>query len=134
MRIPRQDQCDPTDPEQHALWALVCPPAAGETPMLIPEWVARQISAALWHCGFRHHPELQTRKFQRPYRGAQHPLNGSGRWVDINEPDPEPVILPNLAEMTPAERDAVIAQARALGMVPEPQEPPNVARIENGDE
>lgn len=120
-------------PEEHALWALVCPPVVGTSPMLIPNFVARKLSAALWHAGFRHHPELQTQKPQRAHRGPQGPLNGMTKWVPVTEPDPDPVILPNLAEMTVAEREAVMSQARALGMVPEAPEPVTYARIENGD-
>lgn len=133
MRIPRQSECDPENPEEHALWALVCPPVVGQSPMLIPTFVAKKLSKALWDAGFRHNPELQRRKFQRPHRGQQHGLNGTGRWVPMDHADPDPVILPNLGEMTVAEREAVMAQARALGMVPEVPEPVNTARVVNGD-
>lgn len=120
-------------PEEHAVWALVCPPVVGTTPMLIPTFVAKKLSAALWRAGFRHHPELQEQKVQRAYRGPQGPLNGMTKWVPMSEVDPDPVILPNLAEMTVAEREAVIGQARALGMVPEVPTPVTYAQIENGD-
>ncbi|WP_052280793.1 phage gene 29 protein family protein [Nocardia vulneris] len=132
-RIPHQSECNMDDPEEHALWALVCPPATGQTPILLPLFVAKNLAKALWNCGFRHHPELQTVKFQRPFRGQQHPMNGMGRWVPIDTPEPDLPILPNLAEMTPHEVDDIVQQARALGAVPEIPEPPNHARVVNGD-
>jgi hypothetical protein len=129
MRMPRQDECNPNDPEEHALWALVCPPGIGQTPMLIPEFVARRLSEALWHAGFRHHPEMQTKKFQRPFRGPQHALNPMGKWVDMGEESPEPVVLPNLAEMTAEELAVIMRQAQELGIVPEVPAPVDTARV-----
>ena len=55
MGIPiNQDQCDPNDPDTHALWALRALPAP----------IRPKVSRELWDAGFRHNPELQTVRYE----------------------------------------------------------------------
>ena len=49
-----QDQCDPNDPDTHALWALRSLPAP----------IRPKVSRELWDAGFRWNEELQTVQFQ----------------------------------------------------------------------
>ncbi|MBV7294935.1 DUF2744 domain-containing protein [Corynebacterium sp. TAE3-ERU12] len=77
--VPDQDKCDPESPDEHLLWALMGLPGPGATAvMLVPEPALRQWSKHLWECGFRHHPELQTRRYEPP----SDPLSGGGEWVN----------------------------------------------------
>ncbi|WP_051407330.1 DUF2744 domain-containing protein [Nocardia sp. CNY236] len=125
MRFPTQNHCDPEDPEQHLLWALAQIPMSRNQPMLLQESIARVISKHLYECGFRHHPELQQKKLQLPYRGQQHTLNGSARWVPADAEDPEPVVLPDMSAMTVHEQEHVINQLKQLGRIRDPE--PNIS-------
>lgn len=63
---PFQQDCDPENPKRHAAWcwAAGIPDPAPARPLpipLIPPQLAEGISEMLWHFGFRHHPELQTK-------------------------------------------------------------------------
>lgn len=49
-----QDQCDPNDPDTHALWALRALPAP----------IRPKVSRDLWDAGFRWHEELQTVRYE----------------------------------------------------------------------
>jgi len=55
MSIPiNQDQCDPNDPDTHALWALRALPAP----------IRPKVSRDLWDAGFRWNEELQTIRYE----------------------------------------------------------------------
>ena len=55
MNIPiNQDQCDPNDPQQFAIWAL----------RRLPAPIRPMTSQDLFDAGFRHHPELQTVRYE----------------------------------------------------------------------
>lgn len=49
-----QDQCDPNDPDTHALWALRALPAP----------IRPKVCRDLWDAGFRWHEELQTVRYE----------------------------------------------------------------------
>jgi hypothetical protein len=49
-----QDQCDPNDPDTHALWALRALPAP----------IRPKVSRDLWDAGFRWNEELQAIRFE----------------------------------------------------------------------
>ncbi|WP_306365245.1 DUF2744 domain-containing protein [Nocardia sp. CC227C] len=131
MRFPTQNQCDMGDPAQHLLWALAQVPMSRTQPMLLQESIARVMSKHLYECGFRHHPELQEKKLQLPHRGQQHMLNGSARWVSIDEVEPDPVVLPDMSAMTVHEQEHVINQLKQLGRIEEPATPRSVAETTN---
>lgn len=121
MNIPTQDVCDPENPEEHALWALVHLPQVG-APLLLHPSVLRDWSKHLWDLGFRHDPELQTLKFQRPFAGRQSPFNGATGWVPTGTPDPDIRVLPDIHSLTVEENAAMLAQYERAGMIPEPTE------------
>lgn len=113
-RLPTQENCEPeegseVDPKEIYQWALTALPFAGSTPLLIQPEARAQWSELLWNLGFRHHPELQTKKIRAPHRGQQHALNGAVQVVDINDPDPDPVTIPDPLAYTPHEQ-AVMAE------------------------
>lgn len=55
MSIPiNQDQCDPNDPDTHALWALRALPAP----------IRPKVSRDLWDAGFRWNEDLQAVRFE----------------------------------------------------------------------
>ncbi|GAB4584396.1 phage gene 29 protein family protein [Nocardia sp. IFM 10818] len=121
MSIPVQAGCDPDNPEEFALWALLHLPRTG-VPMLMHPSVLRDWSKHLWDLGFRHNPELQTKKLQRPIAGKQSPFNGSTQWVDIDTEEPPLRAIPDIASLTPEENAAMLAQYERAGMIPAPSD------------
>lgn len=118
------------DPEEHFLFALSNIPGMGASPMIIPLQLGKVISAHLYKVGYRHHPELQEVKLLRPYRGDQTTLNPSAQWVPIDAEEPEPVVVPDITTLTVHEREAILAQYRAQGLLPESAPAPNVAYVQ----
>lgn len=125
----KQSDSNMDDPKEHFAWAF----AAGVPDprynnltfqSLIPAPCFAAISEMLWHFGFRHHPELQT-KWVPEYAGADRNLLALG----VTDVSPEnvvelaaemvadqfPDVAARIASMTPENRDEVIAaQARDL--------------------
>lgn len=118
-RFPMQADCDPENPDEHFLWAVTQIPMGQEMMPVSPN-LARAISNHLYQCGFRHNPELQTKKQQRPWRGQQHSMNGMGRWVPMDAEEPEPVVLPNVSAMTNHERQLIVEELRNIGFIKDP--------------
>lgn len=129
MALKSQDLCDANDPEEHFLWALTSVPGVGNSPLMIPIQMAKQISQHLYEAGFRHVPAKQEKKWLRPYRGDQSHLNPGGKWVPMDTEEPEPVRIPDINQLTVHEREALLAQYRAQGLIPEPEPAPNVAYV-----
>ncbi|WP_167464989.1 phage gene 29 protein family protein [Nocardia brasiliensis] len=118
--IPTQENSDPDNPEEHLLWGLIHLPNVGGAPMVTHPDILRAWSKHLYDLGFRHHPELQTRKFQRPAAGPQSHWNPASAWVPLDTPEPQKRTLPSIESLTAAENAAMIAQYRAAGMIPDP--------------
>lgn len=123
-----QDKCDMSKPDEMALWAIL-----GfewndmRFPIAVP--LAKGLSSHLEACGFVHDPDRQRIKFRRPYRGPQHQYNGSGRWVSMDTPDPEPVVVQDLSKATREEINAYKDQLRELGEFPAEPEGPKGAEV-----
>lgn len=126
-RLPQQADCDPTKPDEHFLWALSQIPYGDKVMQPIQPNIARTISQHLHELGFRHHPQLQTRKLQVPHRGQQHYLNGLSRWVPMDTEEPEPVTLPDPAGMTTHERQLMVDELKNVGAIQDP--PPNRGKL-----
>ncbi|MBP2211077.1 hypothetical protein JOJ87_001421 [Rhodococcus ruber] len=121
-RLPTYETCQPPegeepDPREIFQWVFVQLPYVGSTPLIISPQVRPEWSKLFWELGFRHHPELQKKKIRVPHRGQQHALNGSVQIVDIDDPDPDPVVLPNMAEFTPHEQAVIAEQLRYSGAI-----------------
>lgn len=95
----------------------------------------RQWSEHLWKCGFAHRDYLagladedgnihvsklppQVLKFQPAIRGPRHGYNNAARWVSIDTPDPEPINLPDIRQLTIQENEIMLEQYRQAGMIP----------------
>jgi hypothetical protein len=133
--IPSQQNHNPADPKQHFAWALRnLPLIAGVGAITHPGFLASW-SEHLWKCGFAHRDYLegladedgnihvsqlpkQTIKLQQAFRGQRHDMNPAYRWVGVGDPDPEPVRIPNIREMTQQENEYMIRQYRDAGMIP----------------
>jgi len=133
--IPTQDTANMDDPTEHVLWALRNMPAFAGAGMVTHPGFLRAWSEHLWQCGFRHVSWLekladengmihvsklpqQSLKFQLPMRGPRHGYNNAARWVTVNTPDPEPIHLPDIRQLTIQENEAMLSQYRDAGMLP----------------
>lgn len=111
--LPTQATCDPENPEEHALWALVNFAGVVGAPLLLPLKFMRGLAHHLWRAGFRHHPELQEIYYQPPQMKKAGVWEGvAGKWVEAEAPGqiPESVMNPKtwddlVRSMPPATRD-----------------------------
>lgn len=115
-----QENCDLSKPEEMFLWMLMAIPVGNEM-MPILENSARTISKHLYECGARWHPKLQEKKYQAPIRGSQNAMNGLARWVGMDAPDPDPLVLPDVGAMTREEQEWMIAELKRHGALHEPK-------------
>ena len=146
--IPVQAETDFTDPQEHFLWALRNMPALAGAGMVTHPAFLRQWSQHLWDCGFAHRDYLegladadgnihvsklpaQRIKFQPPTRGPRHGYNNAASWVPVDTPDPEPVNLPDIRQLTIQENELMLQQYRQAGMIPSPFVAPSVAHVVN---
>jgi hypothetical protein len=133
--IPTQDTADMNDPTQHLLWALRSMPAFAGAGLVTHPGFLRAWSEHLFNAGFRHVEWLkrladedgnihvsklpkQMIRFQEPVRGPRHGYNNAARWVGVNEPDPQPINLPDIRQLTIQENEAMLQQYRDAGMIP----------------
>lgn len=144
--IPSQQEADFNKPEEHFLWALRNMPAFAGAGMVTHPGFLRQWSTHLWQCGFAHRDYLesladengnihvsklprQAIKFQPAMRGPRHGYNNAARWVPVNTPDPEPINLPDIRQLTVQENEIMLEQYRAAGMIPAPSPGPSMASV-----
>lgn len=113
--FPIADEANPNEIE----WAFVCLPLSNTLP-LMPQPKARKEWAELFLAlGFRWHPELATKKIRPVGRGMDHSMNGLTRVLDMEEPDPEPINVPDPEEMTAAELAFTLDRLAYMGRVPQ---------------
>lgn len=146
--IPSQQDADLDNPEEHFLWALRNMPTFAGAGMVTHPGFLRQWSAHLWGCGFVHRDYLvrladengmihvsqlpqQLLKFQPAVRGPRHGFNNAARWVSSDTPDPQPINLPDIRQLTVQENEAMLEQYRAAGMIPVPEQRGSTAEVTN---
>ena len=144
--IPTQEQADFSKPDEHFVWALRNMPSLSGAGVVTHPGFLRLWSEHLWACGFAHRDYLesladedgnihvsklprQTVKFQQPVRGPRHGFNNAARWVDVSTPDPEPINLPDIRQLTIQENEVMLEQYRQAGMIPAPPREPSKARV-----
>lgn len=115
MTIPSQGETDFDNPREHFLWSLRGL-TWGDSVAVIPRPILEKWSkhlvdtgavhvSALWKLadkdGLIHINDLprQTIKYLAPNKGADHQLNGSGRWVPVEHEEPDLEISPEQAEI-----------------------------------
>jgi len=144
--IPSQEEADLNNPEEHFLWALRNMPAFAGAGMVTHPGFLRQWSDHLWNCGFAHRDYLerladedgnihvsklprQSIKFQQAVRGPRHSYNNAARWVRSDTPDPEPINLPDIRQLTIQENQMMLDQYRQAGMIPQEQPQQSFAAV-----
>lgn len=119
-RIPTRDSCNQDDPRTAFKWAFVDWPFTAKQGFTPPSDLAEDWSQRLWDLGFRHDPDAQVKKLIPPHRGQQHPLNNTSRWVGMDEPEPDPVVIPDVssAVRTRHEQEVIKEQLEYDGVIP----------------
>ena len=130
-RIPTREMCNQDDPRTAFKWAFVAWPLTETQPFTPPPDIAEEWSQRLWELGFRHHPDLQSKRIAAPHRGQQHPLNNSSVVVDVDAPDPEPVIIPDMTDLTAHEQAVVAEQLYQTGVLKRQAPPRDTATVVN---
>ena len=106
-KLPVQADCNPENPEEFAVWAMVGIPGMKGAPLPFPVKYLRQVSRRLWDAGFRHHPECQTIKYKRPSANDPHWLTNPGSWVPIDEPVEEKSLKEWVQSLPLGQRQAI---------------------------
>lgn len=148
-RIPTWDNCNRSDPRTQLKPACVGLPWAGQQKFTPPsdlaeEWSEHWVKIGLVYVGdiaaladengtihVDQLPEPELRLIP-PHRGQQHPMNATMQWVDINEPDPQPVVIPDVSTRvhTPEEQAIVVEQLYHDGAIPRPEPEMDKATVE----
>lgn len=146
--IPLQKDADYSDPEQALAWTLVNAPGITpqSAPLTIPGPLGRCLSKHQRELGVVHVDELramanadgfihvdqlpvQVKKYQRPIRGQQIPLNNASTWVPMDTPEPEPIVIQDPQAMTRPEIEALKARLADMGELPTIEIKPDVAEV-----
>ncbi len=144
--IPTKENVDWKDPQQHFSWALKAMPVFAGAGMVTHPGFLKAWSEHLFNCGFAHRDYLesladengkihvsklpkQVVKFQPAVRGPRHGYNNAARWVHVGTPDPEPMRIPAINDLTIQENEAMLQQYRDAGMIPAEPHGPVVAEV-----
>lgn len=128
QRFPTFESCDQDDPREAFQWAFARLPFSGSTPLIVQPEVLPEWSQLMWDYGFRHHPELQTKKPVAPFRGQQHTLNPAVTVADVDADDPVAVV-PDPAQFTRHEQEVLAERLRFAGVITEPEPEVRGAKI-----
>lgn len=143
--FPSQEDHNPSNPEEHFLWALRNLPMFAGVGAITHIGILRKWSEHLVNCGFIHRDSLveladengmvhvsqlprQVLKFQQAFRGPRHGFNNAARWVTADEPDPVPVRIPDIKKLTHQENEAMLQQYRDGGYIPAHRRGPELAQ------
>jgi hypothetical protein len=89
--FPTRENCDPTNPYQAYLWALVAMPYQKGAQLVLPVDYLQFVSKRLWDCFGPPNPDWEpTIKYQPPLNTDPNWLTSPGKWVDASEPDRDP--------------------------------------------
>jgi Protein of unknown function (DUF2744) len=141
-----QEEVDWSQPDQHFTWALRNMPTGPDSGAIVYPGFLRQWSEHLWRCGFAHRDYLegladengnihvsqlpqQEIRYQKPFRGPHHHYNNAARWVAMDTPEPEPVRIPDIRELTIQENQAMLAQYRRDGWLKDGRPMPSQAEV-----
>lgn len=92
--FPTRENCDPENPYQAYLWALVALPYQNGGQLAMPVDYLQFVSQRLWdcfgppkctQCGHVEGPKI---KYRRPTGLEPNWMSAPGRWVPVSEPDP----------------------------------------------
>lgn len=127
--FPTVDNCDPENPDEFAVWALVGLPGQTGAPLPLPVKMLRLVSRRLWDAGFRYHPELRRIKYRKPRGTDPNFLVAPGTWVPIDEPDEDEVTPEDVARKLTPEQKAALRKKFGLDDDPPAPKIPDDGRV-----
>ena len=147
--VPTLENCDQSDPKTRHQWLFVAWPFVGDqtfTPQddLLEKWSQRVDDCAMVYApslealadenGNIHVSKLPQPKIKllKPNRGPDHTLNGATGWVGVDEPDPDPVIIPDVGAYTRNEQEIIAEQLRYHGVIPTEKTKVETAKVNAG--
>lgn len=104
--FPLQSNCSRKNPDEFAAWALVALPHMNGAALPMSSEYIQMVSKHLWECGFRWNARYQKVKWRAPSVGDAHWLTNPGRWVPIDDPDPEEKDGPTMVDVLNAMKTA----------------------------
>lgn len=144
--IPDQDSADPNNPEEAIAWAMQYMPTFAGAGAITHPGVLRQWSKHLVECGFVHVSQVakladesgnvhvsrlpkQRIKLRKQVRGPRHQYNAAAVWAPFDSPEPPKTRIPNIADMTLEENQAMLDQYRRAGMITDRTVGPPIAGV-----
>lgn len=89
--FPTRENCDPNNPYQAYLWALVAFPYQNGAQLAMPVNYLQLVSKRLWDCFGPPNPEWEpTIKYQKPLSTDPNWMTSPGAWVPADAPDRDP--------------------------------------------
>lgn len=135
QKIPTRDNCNPDDPYEAFQWLFVALPFVGDQTFTPQDDILRQWSKRMADLGFEQPDPAKAKIKLRPARrGPEHTLNGLSDWVSVDEPDPEPVIIPDVGLYTRSEQEIIAEQLRYHGVVKDEPRQESTARAYSLDQ
>ena len=111
--LPTQGTCNPDNPKEHAIWALIALPGASDTaPLVLPVEVMAKWSEHLYKAGFRHHPELQEIFYVPPVNNPNWVNGAGGRWVEKGEDLTPAECTPRVGDLSEHEKHLLLDQLK----------------------
>ena len=148
--IPPQHEVNWASDEEHFAWCLRQLPSIQGVGAITHPVFLRQWSKHLAEVGCVHVDYLKTladedgnihvsklppqrKKFQEPMRGPYSHYNPAGRWVQMSEPEPQLMNIPDVTQLTQQENMVLVKQLIDAGYIQFEKPPQNVAEEVNGD-
>ncbi|RBO82063.1 translation initiation factor IF-2 N-terminal domain-containing protein [Nocardia puris] len=85
--VPVRENCDSGNPRQALLWMFTAMPGMSGAPLMLPTEYWEMQSWRMWVLGARP-AEEPTQKYQPPASVTASAWQASGKWVDLDTPDP----------------------------------------------
>lgn len=87
--VPTKESCDPNNPKEMYLWALVALPGQNGGPLVMPVEYLMMVSEHLYECFGPPNPEgVQLKKYLPPSGQERNWATAPGRWVAADAPEP----------------------------------------------
>lgn len=121
--LPTRDNCDLENPRQMFLWQYTALPGVVGAPMVFPVEYWELVSFHQWQLGSRL-AEEPVKKYQVTQGSMLDPYSAAGKWVGLDEADPETKTLADVVDEMPLAHQRELKQVvmDKMGFGPEQEE------------
>lgn len=121
-----QANCDMSDPEEFAAWAVKFLCMASGDVLTLLDLDANSVSEQLWNAGFRHHADLQTHRVLGAREGNLAALSAEWGEIDADDPSDNPARrVPDVRKLSLDDKMLILAQLREDGIGDHDAPPPS---------